>query len=92
MKYAIYPHKGSFLESDVVQTGYQFNVSPIIQKILVEDSQLLIQSNHSLFTVDKPNLVIDSIKFAEDARDGKFDVIVRLYESMGGRGTALLKS
>jgi alpha-mannosidase len=30
-KYAIYPHKGSFLESDVVKEGMAFNI-PLITK------------------------------------------------------------
>lgn len=30
-KYAIYPHVGTFHESDVVRAGYQFNVPPVLR-------------------------------------------------------------
>jgi alpha-mannosidase len=41
----------------------------------------------SLASVDDPNLVIDTIKKAEDSQD----LIVRLYECHGARGTARLR-
>jgi len=40
-----------------------------------------VRADGSLFTVDDPTVVIDTVKLAED-RSG--DLIVRLYESMNG--------
>ena len=40
----------------------------------------------SLFTCDNPNLVIDTVKVAENSDE----IVVRLYESNGCSGTAVL--
>ena len=44
-----------------------------------------------LFEVDQDNIVIDCVKLAEDATSAGSRVVVRLYESMGGRGQVSLK-
>lgn len=38
--------------------------------------------SQSLFSLDRPGLVLQSVKLAEDSND----LIVRLYEAYGGRG------
>ncbi len=43
----------------------------------------------SFFTVDHPNVVIETVKLAED---GSGDLIVRLYESMNGTRKTVLKT
>ena len=35
-KYALYPHKGCFFESDAVQQGYEFNVPLICRYFIAE--------------------------------------------------------
>ena len=42
----------------------------------------------NLFSVDESNVVIETVKKAEDSQA----LIVRLYESHGGRGTVMLSS
>ena len=44
-----------------------------------------------LFEVDQDNIVVDCVKIAEDAASAGSCVVVRLYESMGGRGQVSLK-
>lgn len=44
----------------------------------------------SLFSVDSPNVVIDTIKHSESG--GTSTIVFRLYESKGGRGTTNLKT
>ncbi|KAJ3260214.1 Alpha-mannosidase 2C1 [Chytriomyces hyalinus] len=91
--YAIYPHKGAFLESDVVKVAYQYNIKPITHPTLVNPSAL---ASADYFTVSEPNFVLDTVKVAEDARvsgqNGQVDVILRFYEAYGGRGVANVKT
>ncbi|KAJ3071872.1 Alpha-mannosidase 2C1 [Podochytrium sp. JEL0797] len=88
-KYALYPHKGSFLESDVVKVAYQYNEKPIVHPTLVIPSALI---SSDFFTVSERNFVLDTVKVAEDARvsgkNGNVDVVLRFYEAYGGRGVA----
>lgn len=53
-----------------------------------------IQSGHvvpSLFRIDPPNqIIIDTIKLAEDDNGRGKQVILRLYEAYGGKSTAIL--
>ncbi|TPX58087.1 hypothetical protein PhCBS80983_g03399 [Powellomyces hirtus] len=82
-RYALYPHKGGFTESDVVQAGYEYNVPLLVGS---PTSSAITPSQY--FKVDQKNIVLDTIKVAEDA-SGK-DIIVRMYESSGGRGVVKL--
>jgi alpha-mannosidase len=68
--YAFYVWNGSFAESGVIQEGYDLNTP-----LPVVDGKAKPQS---LFSVDKPNIIIETVKPAED---GSGDVIVRLYEA-----------
>jgi len=68
--YAFYAWNGAFVDGHVVHRGYELNVDPLI----VEGKA----GARSLFAVDVPNVVIETVKPAED---GSGDVIVRLYES-----------
>ncbi len=84
--YAIMPHTGGWQEAGVVAEAYKFNV-PIIWAECSENHALLT-SMQSYFSIDDPNLVIETIKKAEDSAD----IMVRLYECHGARGTAKLKT
>jgi alpha-mannosidase len=77
--YALQIHKGTFLESNVVQNGYEFN-TPVLQMIGGLSSPSLTTP---LFSVDQQNIVIDAVKKSEDGNC----IVVRMYESMGGRGS-----
>ncbi|KAJ3274938.1 Alpha-mannosidase 2C1 [Terramyces sp. JEL0728] len=83
--YAILPHKGSFLESDVVQEAYQYNVPLEI----VSGSKPVL--DNSFFEVNHKNIVIDTIKPAEKFDQNQY-FVVRLYEACGGRGKVTLSS
>ena len=67
--YSYYIWDGPFMHSDVVRQGYEFNVP-----VLEADGRAAAQS---LMSVDAPNVIIDTVKAAED---GSGDVIIRLYE------------
>lgn len=63
--------------SDAVREGYRIN--------LPERVHSGTRDVPALFTVDNPDVIIESVKLADD-RSG--DVITRLYESRGGRARA----
>ena len=69
--YAIYIWEGSFAESRLVREGYELNC-PLVT--MPGDG-----GSRSLFAVDKENIIIDTVKPAED---GSGKIIVRMYESM----------
>ncbi|TPX37190.1 hypothetical protein SmJEL517_g00997 [Synchytrium microbalum] len=87
-KYALYPHKGTFMESDVVQAGYEFNV-PLYISVASPKSTGIQQ----YFSVDSRHVVLDTIKVAEEPRTSvQADLILRLYEAYGGRGRVTISS
>lgn len=68
--YALYAWNGSLFDSGLVQQGYDLNCSLMA---IPGDA-----GEHSMFAVDAPNVIVETVKPAED---GGGDVIVRLYES-----------
>ncbi len=68
--YAFLPWDGSLADSPVVREAYALNV-PVL-------SATGAAGERSLFTLDAPDVLIDTVKPAED---GSGDIIVRLYES-----------
>jgi alpha-mannosidase len=70
-KYAVYPWVGPLSNSRLVQQGYELNTSPRIVRGDAGDA--------SIFQIDTPNIILDTIKPAED---GSNDLILRLYESL----------
>lgn len=68
-RYALYPHTGTLMQSDVLQKSYEFN-QPLW--VGAEIPQLVAVSN--------PDIVIESVKKAEDDNA----IIIRMYESKGG--------
>jgi alpha-mannosidase len=73
--YALFPHAGGWREAGLVAEGMRFNAP--------------IRWTHDAFaqsfaSVDDPNLVLVTIKRAEDSNA----LVLRLYEAHGGRGVA----
>jgi alpha-mannosidase len=79
--YALYPHAGDWRDADTTGLAARFN-RPVLWT-RGEPAEVLAES---LAVTDTPNVVIDTIKPAEDG-DGW---VVRLYESSGGRCDARL--
>ncbi|KAI8815849.1 family 38 glycosyl hydrolase [Fimicolochytrium jonesii] len=87
-RYALYPHKGSFAESNVVQAGYEFNVPLVISPTPVDSASF---TPRQFFSINKPNIVLDTIKIAEGplsdtAKPALKTLVLRFYEAYGGRG------
>jgi len=68
--YALYVWTGCFMRSGVVREGYELNC-PV-------RTSPGSAGERSLFSVDAPNVVIETVKPAEDGSD---DIVVRLYEA-----------
>jgi alpha-mannosidase len=93
-KYSLYPHTGSWNE-ETQREAYLLNDPIIIFKSNVESSVLtgkavskgqksekLVSSLQSLISVSAPNVIIETVKRAEDGNG----IILRLYESQRKRG------
>jgi len=80
-RYALLPHAGSIVTGEVVRRAQEFNTPWVVLPTASATSQ-------SWFTLDSPHLILDTIKKAEDSDD----LILRLYECHGSRGTATLES
>jgi alpha-mannosidase len=75
-KYALEPHSKSFHDSRAVQKGYEFNL-PLEASI-----SSVSCPPKSLFSVDKDNVIIDTVK---KEHVGGPCVVVRMFEAYGGR-------
>ena len=69
--YSLYPHAGSVDTSDVVSQGYSLNLP------LYCVSGKAAHSSYSLVSTDKDNIIIETVKKAEDSSD----TVIRAYET-----------
>jgi len=84
-KYSLLPHAGS-LNEFTISAAYQLN-DPMIAYVPQKPAEKInAKKVQSLITTDCPNVVIETIKFAEDGNG----IIVRLYESLRKRGNVAL--
>ena len=79
--YALLPHPGGWREAGVVAEAARFNV-PL--RWLPSDAE---PQSRSFASADDPNLVLDTIKRAEDSDA----LVLRLYEAHGARGVARVR-
>ncbi len=79
---ALLPHTGRFRKQGVIVEGYRLNhpVRAVIDGAAASIAEPLVR-------VDRDAVVVEAVKAAED---GSGDVIVRCYESHGGRVDAVL--
>jgi len=79
--YALATWNGSFFDSPVVREAYELNAEPLVVPNAAGEG--------SLFRLDAPNVVIETVKPAED-RSG--DVVVRLYEAKRSATRCVLRT
>ena len=79
--YAFTAWEGDFASADVVKQAYAVGIKPTV----VLGGKLDV----SYLSVDKDNIIIDTVKMAED---GSGDIIVRLYESKKAAVSAKLSA
>ncbi|WOO78189.1 Alpha-mannosidase [Vanrija pseudolonga] len=82
--FGIYPHTGTFAESDVPAVASAFN-NPFRLRRAAERF-----AGSPVTLSGARNVVLETIKRGEDDGEGTKTVIVRLFEQYGGRGRAVL--
>ena len=85
--YSLYPHSGTWGESGTVRRAAEFNV-PMHIRPCDSRSAALRKVTAGLFSLEGRGGVLETVKPA-DNNDG---VILRFYESQGGRGQMVLKT
>ncbi len=85
--YAIYPHAGTQEQAQVNAHAYDFNFAPIVKQLICPQEGSL-PAEFSLFRLDAGNIIIETVKKAEDSDD----IILRLYESENARTVCNLSS
>ena len=85
--YALYPHAGNWRAAETVQRAYEFN-APIHAAAAQGSTEAAMPPAYSLVSVDAPNIIVETIKKAEDDDTA---LIVRFYETYGQRGRTTLK-
>ncbi|EJD05282.1 glycoside hydrolase family 38 protein [Fomitiporia mediterranea MF3/22] len=102
--WAVLPHVGHFLQSDVVQAAYLFN-SPLL--VRYTQTETLTKSTSILqkppFSIrGAPNVILETVKRGEDDLFGTASsttsttkkpktIILRIYEALGGHAQAFLR-
>ncbi|MFN8474747.1 MAG: alpha-mannosidase [Anaerolineae bacterium] len=84
-RYSLLPHTGDWRGGTIAQ-GYALNIEPVVA--VGQGSAEGASVPVSLVSVDRPGVVIETVKAAEDGRG----IIVRLYESHRGRGDVTLET
>jgi len=79
--YSLLPHEGDFRSAGTIREAYALN-QPLVATEACGDGSL--PDSFSLVSCDHPGVILETVKKAE-ADDG---MIVRMYESFGGRCTA----
>jgi alpha-mannosidase len=88
--YALLPWDGSFNESSVVRSAYELNTKVAAENI--PGAAIVANDLFSLCSLDNSALIIEGIKAPEaDAGKSRKRLVVRLYESSGGRQTGSLR-
>ena len=81
--YALMPHPGDFRSAGVIEAAEDLNAP-----LRVVSTALAPGTRRSLIEVNTPQVAVDAIKRAEDSDA----IVVRLYESWGGRCRAHLRT
>ncbi|MFN8498267.1 MAG: glycoside hydrolase family 38 C-terminal domain-containing protein [Anaerolineae bacterium] len=82
-RYSLLPHAGDWRGATIAE-GYALNVEPVVWA--GQGAAAGASAPVSLVSADRPGVVIETVKAAEDGRG----IIVRLYESHRGRGEVTL--
>ena len=81
--YALYPHEGDW-RLGTVQQAYSLNVP--LGAAVVEPRGGHLPARWSLLRVDRPNVIVETVKVAEDSDE----LVLRLYECYNQRGQVTL--
>ena len=73
--YSVYPHKGTVYEADTVRHAYALNQTLVAKEIGAKNGKN--SESFSLFACDRDNVIIETVKKAENSGD----VVVRMIEA-----------
>lgn len=76
--YSLYPHEGGISEGGTAKEGYMLNMP------LVCIDKAADRESFSFVSTDKSNIVVETVKYAED----NDDIIIRAYENSGASTSA----
>ena len=77
--YSLYPHRGGFREAGTIKLAYDLNLPMTAFSIGQQDG--ILPDRYSLICCDKENVIIETVKKAEDGED----IIFRMYECFNQR-------
>jgi alpha-mannosidase len=81
-KYSLYPHSGPWNE-ETQREAYLLNDPIVVYRQKMDHRpQTIVNDRWSIVSVSKPNVIIETVKRAEDGNG----IIIRLYESQRKRG------
>ena len=81
--YSMYPHASAVAQSDVVRESYHLNV-PLRAMMGTGETNGRLPESYSLVSVDQANIIIETVKKAEDSNA----IIIRAYECWNKKTTA----
>jgi alpha-mannosidase len=84
--YSLYPHQGDWRNANTVRMASEFN-NPLFTRFCTSREDTETALVFSFANIDCANLVIDTIKKAEDGDC----LIIRIYEAFNQRGTAAIE-
>jgi alpha-mannosidase len=77
LRYALYPHKGNWRESNTMLKGYEFNYPLIAIQEAVHHGEL--PATQSFINIEPCDVIVPVLKKAEDSDD----LIIRIFETEG---------
>ena len=86
--YSLFPFSGSFGNSGLVRKGYELNEKVCMDVGANTGQKAKTESEYSFMTMDGNAVIAESIKAPETGK--KKTVVIRLYESLGGRAKTVL--
>ncbi len=81
-RYGLIPHAGDFRDAGIIDAAQAFNAPLLVR------STSAAPGEQSFFSVSLPNVIIDTVKKAEDDDS----IVVRLYEAFGSHCQVRLRS
>jgi alpha-mannosidase len=85
-RYSLTTHEGDWLKGDCARFGWAASNQFVVDDVHGRKDGPLAPDNMSLCSVDKPNVLLTTLKRAEDGDD----IIVRLIETQGETTTAMI--
>jgi len=79
IEYALYPHKGGWRQASTTQSGYEYNY-PLIS-VISDKHKGKFSGSNSFIKLEPSNLVLTTIKKAEDSPVVGGDLIIQWYNS-----------